>query len=195
MGTRPVSGAGGGRGQVLGRAHTAKGPHTHGLFSGSSRLLPEDRGRPRWLRALSSACQAPGERRVVLAAGGPAGAELRSLVCSCESGGRAPPWGSVTVPVSLVCLSQQWPGPVDCVFAAKFPFREEEAGSRPEGCGVGAEVLPAPLGLCLLGWWWAGSDRLPAGAAAAKPVGHQSSSPLPLSYRCRGVWGVAPTPL
>lgn len=55
-------------------------------------------------------------------------------------------------------------------------------GSGQQARGVGAKVLTAPLGLCLLGWWWAGSDRLPAGTAAAKPVGHRGSSPLSLSY-------------
>lgn len=45
-----------------GRAHTAKGPHTLGRLSGPSRL-PDDRGRLRWLRVLSSACQAPEEEK------------------------------------------------------------------------------------------------------------------------------------
>lgn len=46
-------------------AQTAKGPHTQGVVSESSRLL--DDKRRRWafrLTALSSACQAPGEQKM-----------------------------------------------------------------------------------------------------------------------------------
>lgn len=46
-------------------SQTAKGPHTQGLSSGSSRL-PDDKRRRcvfRRLTTLSSACQVPGEER------------------------------------------------------------------------------------------------------------------------------------
>lgn len=56
-GRQPCDGGGG--------SQTAKGPHTQGLFSASSRLLDDKRRCCvlRWLTTLSSACQVPGGQK------------------------------------------------------------------------------------------------------------------------------------